>query len=134
MTGIVLNILCLMSVGVAGCFTSMAALYYVGYVMNFAQIFYAPTVGAVSWTISAEVSSINVRAKTQSLAIGTNAVVSWVLNFIAPYLINNDEGEYLFYPFSIIPHTDENFYKPTLEAELHFLDGSLVSESILGLD
>jgi hypothetical protein len=83
-----------MSVGVAGCFTSMAALYYIGYVMNFAQLFYAPTVGAVSWTISAEVSSIKIRARTQSLAIVTNAFVSWVMNFIAPYLINTDQGEY----------------------------------------
>ncbi|OOQ86552.1 maltose permease [Penicillium brasilianum] len=92
LTGILLNGLCLMSVGVAGCFTTLAALYYIGYVMNFAHIFYAPTVGAVSWTISAEVSSTNVRAKTQSLAIGTNALVSWAMNFIAPYLINTDEA------------------------------------------
>jgi MFS family permease len=94
LTGILLNGLCLMSVGVAGCFTSMAALYYIGYVMNFAQLFYAPTVGAVSWTISAEVSSVNVRAKTQSLAIGTNALVSWAMNFVAPYLINTDQGKF----------------------------------------
>ncbi|KAJ5107967.1 hypothetical protein N7456_004642 [Penicillium angulare] len=90
--GIILNGLCLMSVGIAGCFTTMAAMYYTGYVMNFAQLFYAPTVGAVSWTISAEVSSIKVRAKTQSLAIVTNALVSWAMNFIAPYLINTDQG------------------------------------------
>lgn len=88
-----------MSVGIAGCFTTMAALYYIGYVMNFAQLFYAPTVGAVSWTISAEVSSVNVRAKTQSLAIGTNALVSWAMNFIAPYLINTDEGESFMHSF-----------------------------------
>ncbi|KAJ5371187.1 uncharacterized protein N7496_007279 [Penicillium cataractarum] len=92
LTGILLNGLCLMSVGIAGCFTTTAALYYIGYMMNFAQLFYAPTVGAVSWTISAEVSSVNVRAKTQSLAIGTNALVSWAMNFIAPYLINTDEA------------------------------------------
>ncbi|KAJ6188608.1 hypothetical protein N7519_003516 [Penicillium mononematosum] len=92
LTGIAINGLCLMSVGVAGCFTTMAALYYIGYVMNFAQIFYAPTVGAVTWTISAEVSSSKLRAKTQSLAIFTNALVSWAMNFIAPYLINNDEA------------------------------------------
>lgn len=92
LTGIILNALLLLSVGVAGCFSSMAALYYVGYVMNFAQLFYAPTVGAVSWTISAEASSIKLRAQTQSLAIVTNALVSWVMNFVAPYLINTDNG------------------------------------------
>ncbi|KAJ6111554.1 hypothetical protein N7523_007615 [Penicillium sp. IBT 18751x] len=93
LTGIILNALCLMSVGIAGCFTTMAAIYYIGYVMNFAQLFYAPTVGAVSWTISAEVSSVKFRAKTQSLAIVTNAFVSWVMNFVAPYLINTDQAD-----------------------------------------
>ncbi|KAK9859883.1 maltose permease [Penicillium brevicompactum] len=76
----------------AGCFTTTAAMYYIGYVMNFAQLFYSPTVGAVSWTISAEVSSVKARAKTQSLAIVTNALVSWAMNFIAPYLINTDQA------------------------------------------
>ncbi|KAJ5341508.1 hypothetical protein N7541_010632 [Penicillium brevicompactum] len=92
LTGIVLNAFCLMSVGIAGCFTTTAAMYYIGYVMNFAQLFYSPTVGAVSWTISAEVSSVKARAKTQSLAIVTNALVSWAMNFIAPYLINTDQA------------------------------------------
>ncbi|CAG8947770.1 unnamed protein product [Penicillium salamii] len=92
LTGIILNALCLMSVGVAGCFTTTAAMYYIGYVMNFAQLFYSPTVGAVSWTISAEVSSVKARAKTQSLAIVTNALVSWAMNFVAPYLINTDQA------------------------------------------
>ncbi|CAG8196427.1 unnamed protein product [Penicillium olsonii] len=92
LTGIMLNALCLLSVGVAGCFTTTAAMYYIGYVMNFAQLFYSPTVGAVSWTISAEVSSVKARAKTQSLAIVTNALVSWAMNFVAPYLINTDQA------------------------------------------
>ena len=68
----------------------MAALYYIGYVMNFAQLFYAPTVGAVSWTISAETSSVRLRAKTQSLGTITNALSSWAMNFVTPYLINID--------------------------------------------
>jgi MFS family permease len=118
LTGILLNGLCLMSVGVAGCFNTMAALYYIGYVMNFAQIFYAPTIGAVSWTISAEVSSVKARAKTQSLAIGTNALVSWAMNFIAPYLINTDEGKSLILAFSVISHTDEQYRQPISEARL----------------
>lgn len=101
LTGIVLNAFCLMSVGIAGCFTTTAAMYYIGYVMNFAQLFYSPTVGAVSWTISAEVSSVKARAKTQSLAIVTNALVSWAMNFIAPYLINTDQGQSLLLEFDL---------------------------------
>ncbi|KAJ5726635.1 uncharacterized protein N7483_007992 [Penicillium malachiteum] len=93
LTGVALNAVLLMSVGIAGCFNTTDALYYVAFVMNFAQLFYAPSVGAVSWTISSEVSSTIVRARTQSLAIGTNALVSWVMNFITPYLINTDQAD-----------------------------------------
>ncbi|KAJ5810695.1 uncharacterized protein N7503_002913 [Penicillium pulvis] len=46
--------------------------------MNFARPFYAPSVGAVSWTISAETSSIKLRAQTQSLAV-TNALALLVV-------------------------------------------------------
>lgn len=93
LVGIVLNGLVLMSTGVAGCFTSTAALYFIGYVMNFAQAVYAPTIGAASWVICAEVSSLELRAHTQSLATITNAVTSWILNFVTPYLINTDDGK-----------------------------------------
>ncbi|KAH6991430.1 general substrate transporter [Ilyonectria sp. MPI-CAGE-AT-0026] len=92
LVGIVLNGLVLMSTGIAGCFTSTAALYFIGYVMNFAQAVYAPTIGAASWVICAEVSSLELRAHTQSLATITNAVTSWILNFITPYLINTDDA------------------------------------------
>lgn len=94
LVGIVLNGLVLMSTGIAGCFTSTAALYFIGYVMNFAQAVYAPTIGAASWVICAEVSSLELRAHTQSLATITNAVTSWILNFITPYLINTDDGKF----------------------------------------
>jgi MFS transporter, SP family, general alpha glucoside:H+ symporter len=70
----------------------MSALYFVGYAMNFAQLFYGPTIGAVSWTVSAEVSSVRMRAKTQSLGTVTNALTSWAMNFITPYLINTDQA------------------------------------------
>ncbi|KAF4552546.1 Sugar (and other) transporter-like protein 14 [Elsinoe fawcettii] len=93
LTGVLLNAALLMSVGIAGCFRTPAALYFIGYAMNFAQLFYAPTIGAVSWAVSAETSSLQMRAKTQSLATATNALSSWVMNFITPYLINNDEAD-----------------------------------------
>lgn len=131
--GIILNAFCLMSVGIAGCFTSMAALYYIGYVMNFAQLFYAPTVGAVSWTISAEVSAIKVRAKTQSLAIVMNAFVSWVMNFIAPYLINTDQGTYFMGPLSPKVYTNKTCLSQPRRKGCICMDGSLIFESVVGL-
>ncbi|KAJ6018267.1 hypothetical protein N7451_001646 [Penicillium sp. IBT 35674x] len=58
--------------------------------MNFTQLFYARAIGAVGWMISAEASSIQLQAQTQSLAIVTNALISWIMNVIMPYLINTD--------------------------------------------
>lgn len=84
----------LLGVGIAGCFPSRQALYFIGFAMNFAFVVYAPAVGGVTWAISAETSSAELRAKTQSLATVTNALSSWIMNFITPYLINNDQGEY----------------------------------------
>lgn len=97
LVGIVLNALVLTSTGIAGCVSSTAALYYIAYTMNFAQAVYAPTIGAASWVICAEVSSLELRARTQGLATISNALTSWVLNFITPYLINTDQGK------SIVP-------------------------------
>ncbi|KAM0287400.1 hypothetical protein ACHAQH_000350 [Verticillium albo-atrum] len=92
LAGVVINGLLLMAVGVAGAVGGMASLYFIAFAMNFAQLFYAPTVGAITWAISAEVSSTRMRAKTQSLATMTNAISSWIMGFITPYLINNDQA------------------------------------------
>jgi MFS transporter, SP family, general alpha glucoside:H+ symporter len=69
------------------------ALYFIGLAMNFAPLFYAPTVGAVTWAVSAETSSTRMRAKTQGLGTVTNALASWLMNFVTPYLINTDEAD-----------------------------------------
>ncbi|KAH8645442.1 general substrate transporter [Xylariales sp. PMI_506] len=91
--GIISNLLLLLAIGIAGCFSSSnGALLFIGIMMNIVQLFYAPSVGAVSWSISAEISSAQLRAKTQALCTITNAVVSWLFNFITPYLINTDEA------------------------------------------
>ncbi|KAL2787802.1 general substrate transporter [Aspergillus keveii] len=92
LTGLILNGALLIGVGVAGCFSSQAALYFVAYAMNFALAIHAPTLGAVCWSVSAEISSVEMRAHTQSLATVSNAVISWSLSFVTPYLINTDEA------------------------------------------
>ncbi|KAL2802094.1 general substrate transporter [Aspergillus granulosus] len=90
--GLIANGALLLGVGVAGCFTSQTALYFIAYAMNFALGLHAPTLGAVCWSVSAEISSVEMRARTQSLATVSNAVVSWSLSFVTPYLINTDEA------------------------------------------
>ncbi|KAL4748229.1 general substrate transporter [Aspergillus terricola var. indicus] len=92
-TGTLINLAILLTVGVAGVFsTRKAAMLYIAIMINFVQLIYAPTIGAVSWSISGEISSVALRAKTQSLCTLTNAVANWLFNFITPYLINSDQA------------------------------------------
>ncbi|KAK2779067.1 maltose permease [Colletotrichum kahawae] len=92
LVGTVLNFMLLMTVGIAGCFTSSASLYIIGYLMSFAQIVYAPTIGATTWAVSAEASSQRLRARTQGVAMFSNAIISWAMGFVTPYLINTDSA------------------------------------------
>ncbi|KAL3455810.1 general substrate transporter [Aspergillus heterothallicus] len=92
-TGTLINLAILLTVGIAGIFsTHKSAMLYIAIIINFIQLIYAPTIGAVSWSISGEISSVTLRAKTQSLCTLTNAISNWLFNFITPYLINNDQA------------------------------------------
>ncbi|KAL3492491.1 general substrate transporter [Aspergillus germanicus] len=92
-TGTLINLTILLTVGIAGIFaTHKSAMLYIAIMINFVQLIYAPTIGAVSWSISGEISSVTLRAKTQSLCTLTNAISNWLFNFITPYLINNDQA------------------------------------------
>ncbi|RDW87085.1 uncharacterized protein DSM5745_03727 [Aspergillus mulundensis] len=93
-TGTLINFTILLTVGVAGIFdTHKSAMLYIAIMINFVQLVYAPTIGAVSWSISGEISSVALRAKTQALCTLTNALSNWLFNFITPYLINNDQAD-----------------------------------------
>ncbi|RAO65093.1 uncharacterized protein BHQ10_001105 [Talaromyces amestolkiae] len=93
LVGTVINFTILTTLGIAGFYSSnKSASLYVAIVLNFIQLIHAPSVSAVSWAISGEVSSVVLRAKTQSLCTIMNALVTWVFNFITPYLINTDEA------------------------------------------
>ncbi|KAL4733484.1 hypothetical protein BDV11DRAFT_175653 [Aspergillus similis] len=93
-TGTLINLAILLAVGVAGVFsTRKAAMLYIANMINFVQLIYAPTIGAVSWSISGEISSVALRAKSQSLYTLTNAVTNWLFNFITPYLINSGQAD-----------------------------------------
>ena len=93
LTGICLNMALLLSVGIAGCFENKHALLTIGVTVDLANLFYAPTIGATTWAVSAEVSSPRLRQKTQSLCTAVNALSQWLFAFITPYLINTDEAD-----------------------------------------
>ncbi|KAL5049073.1 general substrate transporter [Aspergillus fruticulosus] len=74
-TGTLINLAALLTVGIAGIFsTSKAAMLHIAIMINFVQLVYAPTIGAVSWCIGGEISSVALRED-------------------APYLINSDQAD-----------------------------------------
>ncbi|PYH91642.1 general substrate transporter [Aspergillus ellipticus CBS 707.79] len=57
------------------------------------SIFYYLSVGAVGWTLVAEVSSPRLRAKTTSIAAMSNSLINMGFSIGIPYLINADEAD-----------------------------------------
>ncbi|KAK9473726.1 general substrate transporter [Dipodascopsis tothii] len=48
--------------------------------------------GPLTWVVASEISASDVREKTQSLAVGTNILISWIVTFTLPYLLNADKA------------------------------------------
>lgn len=71
-------------------------------------VFYFGSVGAVGWTIMAEVSSSRLRAKTTSIAALSSSLFNMVWSIAIPYLVNKESASLgpksalLFFGFSVI--------------------------------
>lgn len=52
----------------------------------------AVTLVSTSWAISAEISSYRLRAKTQGIAVISNALSTWLFTFTVAYIYNVDAG------------------------------------------
>lgn len=47
---------------------------------------------SIAWVITAEVSTLRLRLKTQSLGVISDAFVTWLFTFAVPYMYNTDSG------------------------------------------
>jgi hypothetical protein len=47
---------------------------------------------SVGWVITAEISSVRLRQKTQAVGVVSNAAVTWFFTFTVPYIYNTDAG------------------------------------------
>ncbi|CAI4217756.1 unnamed protein product [Parascedosporium putredinis] len=87
-------------VSAAGLFI-IGGLYYVrgfgpvwgiAVIMNLLIAWGVVTLIAMGWTLVSEISSYRLRAKTQSIAVFSNAIFQWIFSFITPYLYNVDSA------------------------------------------
>ncbi|KAG5778318.1 hypothetical protein H9Q73_008018 [Fusarium xylarioides] len=81
-----------LSVGIAGFFSTQAALWYMGVMINLVMVFFNIGSGPVIPIIASETSSVRLRAKANAVGFICNSFVSWVFNFCVPYIFNSDEG------------------------------------------
>lgn len=70
----------------------LGPIWAVAIILNFLIAWGVLSFMSVGWAISAELSSYKLRAKTQSLAVISNAFFAWFFSFITPYMYNVDSG------------------------------------------
>ncbi|XEV05020.1 hypothetical protein FSHL1_010307 [Fusarium sambucinum] len=75
----------------ASCPQSEKTLLAIGIVMQCTCLAYGPAVGS-SLAVAGEVSASRLRAKSQGIAFGFQAIVSTVWVTVLPYMFNKDEG------------------------------------------
>lgn len=71
---------------------SNAALWAVAIIMNLLISWQAVTMVSSSWAITGEISSYAMRAKTQGIAVISNALSTWLFTFTVAYIYNIDAG------------------------------------------
>ncbi|KAH7161060.1 maltose permease MAL61 [Dactylonectria macrodidyma] len=82
-----------LSTGIAGCFKSTAALWYIGVCIMVIGFCLQSGVGSAWPVVSAETSSMRLRTQSQAIAWVSNAFFSWLFNFFVPYLFDTDQAD-----------------------------------------
>ncbi|CAF3635296.1 unnamed protein product [Fusarium graminearum] len=91
-TGMSICAIVYLTMGVAAsCPQSQRTLMAIGIVMQCLSLAYGPAVGS-SLAVAGEVSASRLRAKSQGIAFGFQAITSTVWVTVLPYMFNKDEG------------------------------------------
>ncbi|KAM0332300.1 hypothetical protein ACHAQA_002576 [Verticillium albo-atrum] len=80
-----------LSMGIAACFATPAAQWYVGVALLLFGFFHSLGVASAVPVIATELCSVRLRSKSASLGLGAQSLTSWVFTFFTPYLYNVDE-------------------------------------------
>ncbi|KAF4550726.1 Sugar (and other) transporter-like protein 12 [Elsinoe fawcettii] len=90
--GVAGNFVVMLIIGCLGYATSKAALWAIAILMNLLICWQNTTLTSGSYIITAELSSYRLRSKSQAIAIMSNAITTWLFNFVVPYIYNVDSG------------------------------------------
>ncbi|CEO60091.1 hypothetical protein PMG11_04734 [Penicillium brasilianum] len=81
-----------LAIGIAGCFDNMTAFWFVGCAIVVTNFVYGLSVGSVYPVVASETSNLHLRAKTQATGFALQFLVSWVFQYVVPYMYSTDEG------------------------------------------
>ncbi|KAJ5751889.1 hypothetical protein N7520_008806 [Penicillium odoratum] len=81
-----------LAIGIAGCFSTTTAFWFVGCAIVAVNFTYGLGVGGTYPVISSETSTLRLRAQTQSLAFIAQFFFMWGFNYAVPYMYQTDEG------------------------------------------
>ncbi|KEY67027.1 hypothetical protein S7711_04709 [Stachybotrys chartarum IBT 7711] len=82
----------LLAMGIAGCFSTQAALWAIVVLMYLWAIIYQVSLGACGFVLASEIATLRLRASTQALVTVMNGVWGLIMQFTIPYMINPDSG------------------------------------------
>ncbi|PSK51856.1 hypothetical protein B9Z65_3123 [Elsinoe australis] len=90
--GVAGNFVIMLIIGCLAYSTAKASLWAIAILMNLLVCWQNTTLTSSSYIIAAELSSYRLRGKSQAIAIMSNAITTWLFNFVVPYMYNVDSG------------------------------------------
>ncbi|TVY64429.1 MFS transporter fmqE [Fusarium oxysporum f. sp. cubense] len=89
-----LDILAWASMGIAACFSTQTAQWYVGVALLLFGFFNSLGVASAVPVIASEISTVRLRAKTGGIGFGAQCIAAWAFSFYTPYLYNTDQANW----------------------------------------
>ncbi|KEF58235.1 uncharacterized protein A1O9_06161 [Exophiala aquamarina CBS 119918] len=80
-------------VGVCGTVENSASVWVLGVCLNLIPLIAGLGVWPASYSVTAEVSALRLRARTQGLAWAVGGAVNFVISFVIPFIFNPDQGD-----------------------------------------
>ncbi|GKT84481.1 LOW QUALITY PROTEIN: maltose permease [Colletotrichum tofieldiae] len=91
---IVLDCVAWLSMGIAACFGSAAAQWYVGVALLLFGFFNSFGVASAVPVIASEISRVRLRSKAGGIGFAAQSIGNWVFSFFTPYMYNTDEANW----------------------------------------
>ncbi|KAF9877076.1 hypothetical protein CkaCkLH20_05342 [Colletotrichum karsti] len=91
---IVLDILSWAAMGIAACFSTSAAQWFVGVALLLFGFFNSFGVASAVPVIVSEISCVRLRSKSAGIGLAAQSIGAWIFSFFTPYMYNPDEANW----------------------------------------